>query len=626
MQFSDTNGRNQAGARAEPHDGDGRGGDPSRNGHPGEAGLGAGGGPARPLVWADNPEEHEANDQAAAALAHEPDLYHRGGALARVVREDRPPAEQRRERVRRQVGAPRILTVEEPTLRETLSRCVLWWKKNKKGKEVRAHPPDWCVKAVVKRGVWPGLRYLEGVVEAPTLRPDGTVLDRPGYDPDTGLIYAPNALYPPLPAEPTLEDARRAVETLHDLVNEFPFLDDAHKAVWLAALLTVLARPAVEGPTPLFLFEASTAGSGKSLLVKAAGLIATGREPAVSELSADNEEMRKTITAIALEGERAVLFDNASGAFGCKALDAALTTTSWKGRILGASKRTAELPLVTIWFATGNNILLVGDTHRRVIPSRLEPDVENPEERSGFKYPDLLGHIRRNRPELVVAGLTILLAYHRAGRPKANLTHFGSFESWSDVVRQPVCWATGNDPCATREKIRPESRGDVGTLAAILAAWRALPGGDRAPGLTAAAALDQLKSRAGSANPHPEFRVALTAWAKDGEVLPSARQLGNRLRGARGRVVAGVQLRVGDDGHGTATWYVEVVPGTPVERRPAADRHPGCSSGSPGLSGSDSATLARPRARACARSAETDPDRPGEPDGPNTADREVRDL
>src|SRR5262249_12333032 len=150
------------------------------------------------------------------------------------------------------------------------------------------------------------------------------------------------------------EDAREAAAQLLALVDDFPFATADHTAVWLAALLTVLARPAVDGPTPLFLFEAPAPGSGKTLLVELVGLIATGRVAAVSELPDENDEVRKSIASILLEGERLVHFDNAGGNFGCKALDAALTGTTYRARVLGHTRRV-ELPIDTVFMASGNN-------------------------------------------------------------------------------------------------------------------------------------------------------------------------------------------------------------------------------------------------------------------------------
>src|SRR5262249_12534909 len=155
-----------------------------------------------------------------------------------------------------------------------------WFKEKVKKDEVtlvEADPPHWSIFAVMGRGVWPGLRYLSGIVEAPTLRADGTVLDVAGYDEATGLLYEPNARYPRVPAAPGADAARRAAETLFDLVSEFEFVGDEHRAAWLAALLSVLARPAINGPCPLFLFEAAAPGTGKTLLAEVIGIIVAGR-------------------------------------------------------------------------------------------------------------------------------------------------------------------------------------------------------------------------------------------------------------------------------------------------------------------------------------------------------------
>src|SRR5262249_32943208 len=152
-----------------------------------------------------------------------------------------------------------------------------------------------------------------------------------------------------------------------------------------------------------------------------------------------------------------------------KALDAALTGTTYQGRILGQSRRTAPLPIHTVFMVSGNNLVLRGDTPRRAIPCRIVPKEEHPEERTGFKIPNLKEHVRARHPELAVAALTILHAYQLAGRPQdRELPTFGSFEAWSDFVRQAVRWAFGHDPCAARAALRSEVRVGSADLEAIL--------------------------------------------------------------------------------------------------------------------------------------------------------------
>src|ERR1700722_13967316 len=68
------------------------------------------------------------------------------------------------------------------------------------------------------------------------------------------------------------------------------------------------------------------------------------------------------------------------GRFGSPALDAALTVTSWKDRLLGAN-RVVEAPMVATWYATGNNVGVATDTIRRICHIRLESSEERPEMR-----------------------------------------------------------------------------------------------------------------------------------------------------------------------------------------------------------------------------------------------------
>lgn len=53
-------------------------------------------------------------------------------------------------------------------------------------------PPMWAADHVLARMRWP-LRYLDAVVEAPTIRADGSILSAPGWDELSALLYAPRA-------------------------------------------------------------------------------------------------------------------------------------------------------------------------------------------------------------------------------------------------------------------------------------------------------------------------------------------------------------------------------------------------------------------------------------------------
>lgn len=395
-------------------------------------------------------DQAKTNDEAIRALLDEPSLYQRGGQLVHVVRS---ADDEQHQHIFRHSGSPRIVAVPPARLSEMLSNVAEWKKYDLRSKkEKKCLPPDRVVSGVIARGQWEGIRHLEAVVEVPVLRPDGLLLTKQGYDKETGLFYEPNCQTAVLP-EPSQEDASKAAAMLLDLVSDFPFKSDEHKAAWLAYLLTPLARYAYAGPAPLALIEANVAGAGKGLLCEIVSLVVSGRRVAVSPASADDSEMRKVITSVVIAGDPMVVFDNVSGSFGCPALDAALTGTVWKDRVLGTMDRV-ELPLHAVWAATANNAELAGDLHRRILHIKLDSKQEYPEDRDDFKIKDLCQHVLDRRSELLGAALTVLRAFCVAGCPDMKLKPWGSFEGWSRLVRSAVVWAGFPDPNETRVQLR----------------------------------------------------------------------------------------------------------------------------------------------------------------------------
>jgi hypothetical protein len=517
------------------------------------------------------PDEHLVTEETVAALAARGgNVYQHGGHLVQVVRDSRPVGPPGRGGLTRPAGAPRLAAVPPAKLRGELAAAAQFMgRKEKNGRVVVApvHPPDWLVKAVDARADWPGVRHLEAVTEAPLLRPDGSVLQRPGYDPATGLLYDPADAFPPVPDAPTHADAIRARDALLEPLADFPFATDAHKAAALAALLTPLARFAFDGPAPLFFITANTRGTGKGLLADVLATVAFGRPFARAAYSRDDDEMRKVILALALEGERAVLLDNVAGTFGGPALDAALTSVEWSGRVLGQS-RQARLPLLATWYATANNPIVGADTARRVCECRLESPEERPEERAGFRHPDLLAWVRQERPRLLAAALTILSAYCRAGRPELGLRPWGSFEGWSGLVRAAVAWVGLPDPGATRQELVERADTEAQALQGLLAGWEEIdPAG---AGVTASQALKALKA---DPDQYGTLRAVLAeAFELSSGDLPSAQRLGKMLRRFAGRV-AGGRCFAARPGHGGVTvWSV----------RPAGRDGPGGGSGGSG--------------------------------------------
>ncbi|WP_431266970.1 hypothetical protein [Dankookia sp. P2] len=67
------------------------------------------------------------------------------------------------------------------------------------------------------------LPVLAGLINAPTLRADGSVLAAEGYDRATGLLLnMDGAEFPTIPDQPSEDDAAAALRVLEELIATFP--------------------------------------------------------------------------------------------------------------------------------------------------------------------------------------------------------------------------------------------------------------------------------------------------------------------------------------------------------------------------------------------------------------------
>jgi Bifunctional DNA primase/polymerase, N-terminal len=515
---------------------------------------------------------HDHVDAAIDALRADPDLYQRDGTLVHVTRTTAEEEEKSRRAFAE--GSPQIREMLRATLCERLTRAADWEKFDKRSQEWQpAMPSDRIVAAVHARRQWCGIRPIVGIAEAPTMRPDGSIVQVQGYDEATGYLYVPSATFPVIQERPTQDDARAALALLDELFCDFPYVDAAHAAVPISAILTLLARPAIDGAVPAFVFDASTRGTGKTLQTDAIALVGTGRGaprkdyPTKSYVTAhgqsvrvNEEELAKVLAAYALRGVQLFCLDNVTCPFGCGALDAVLTASDTVDlRVLGKSE-VPTLPWRALVLATGNNFTLAGDTVRRALVSRLESSLENPEGRSDFRHRDLRAWVRANRSPLVVAGLTLLRAYVVAGRPDMGRPTWGSFEAWSALIPSALVFAGGADPMLARPGRDSDVDDDARGLAGVL---ENLPRLDTASvGLTVRTITTSLypKERLkGNAAPDgfDELREAVEALcpAKPG-TAPDTTALGIKFRSFKGRNIGGRKL-VSVEGRGhTVRWLV----------------------------------------------------------------------
>ena len=265
-----------------------------------------------------------------------------------------------------------------------------------------------------------GIPPLRGIAEVPTFVLGGDLLGANGYHPGSGLYLSLNGLQEGLRTDMTPEQATLFI--FGELLYDFPFTNEAARAHTLALLLQAFVRPLISGPTPLYLIDAPAKGTGKGLLADVVAIVATGRPAYVESLVRDSDEVEKRITATLLAGFPMILLDNVSRLSGDK-LSAVLTTTLWRGRRLGKSEMV-QVPNLSTWLATGNNVTLASEIVRRTVTIRLDARVERSEERTGWRHSPLTSWAETNRPALVSACLSLVRSWRDAG-----------------MKRRILCWA-----------------------------------------------------------------------------------------------------------------------------------------------------------------------------------------
>lgn len=346
-----------------------------------------------------------------------PLLYVRGDSLVRIAVDAD--------------GRLRPSNITAGAMPEIMSRAANFVRIGKNG-YTGVFPPESLATAIVNRGGWP-FPELKGIVEIPVLRQDGSVVDKPGYDPASALYYSPNGHIPDIPKNATQRDAERAASFLIDVLSDFPFQDEASRDNAMGLLLTTVVKELV-GLAPMALIDAPTKGTGKTRLAQLASIVATGRELPLSPEVRDEEEWRKQITSLLIADRPVVILDNLERVLCSGQLATALTTSEWSDRVLGKSE-ILHLHSRAIWIATGNNIRLGGDIARRAYWIRLNSNLPRPwlRDAGDFKR-ELPSWAIAHRAEISGALLTMALAWFRDGKPPWARRPLGSFEVWSRVV------------------------------------------------------------------------------------------------------------------------------------------------------------------------------------------------
>lgn len=492
----------------------------------------------KPLMYHPGSLSETVIEVEARIMVHDIQFFDRGGALVRPIVDDVIAVEGRT------LKSAKLSPVTLPYMTKELSRTMSWIgtrKQKEKLIEYKMDPPPIVSTTILAdAGDWP-FHKISGIITAPTLRRDGTILWREGYDPATKLLLISPPEMPSFPKNPTRDDALASIRRIDKLFDGFPFADLVGRSVALSGMLTPIARAAMT-VSPLHVVSAPSAGSGKSFLVDLCVALISGNTAPATPIGKTEDETEKRLSSSMMQGSPIIVLDNVNGQLYGDALCQCVERPLVKFRVLGES-RMMEIENKTTIFATGNNISLVDDMTRRSILCNLDANVERPELRQ-FDF-DPLAEILDNRGQYIADALTVVRAYKLAGSPN-KLPKLASFGEWSDLIRSALVWLGYADPLSSMDKVR-EADGRLDSLRAFVSAWY-----DVAPGSkkTAAEIVDMAMDKV-------DLQVAMKSFCNPRNTMDGV-LLGNKLKSVLDKVVDGFKIVAEKDPHTKINrWYLQ---------------------------------------------------------------------
>ncbi|MGH6869202.1 MAG: hypothetical protein ACREDA_10125, partial [Methylocella sp.] len=350
--------------------------------------------------------------------------------------------------------SPGLKEADDLTVRQALARRTKWFRfDHRAGDWLGITAPKEIAAQIVSAGSRAELPSISGVVGAPCLRPDGSILSRPGYDAQSGIFYLVNSALEigPIAGKPSRAEADEALGDLRFLISGFPFVSDVDSSAALSLLLTPTLRTAFD-VVPMHAIKAPVAGSGKSLLGDMSSSLAFGEKAGVIAASRDLIEVEKAITGAMLLSVPLISLDNWNSVLDSNFVAQAIERSVVRLRQLGSSP-TFRVVNCSSFLVNGNGLTIGGDVIRRTIMCNLDPKCENAEFRE-FEF-NPFDEILSRRAKYVRACLLIgkfgLLAEPH-GKPE-----LASFEMWDRCVRRGLIALGCADPCCSIEKTRMEA-------------------------------------------------------------------------------------------------------------------------------------------------------------------------
>ena len=332
----------------------------------------------------------------------EPKYFNFNGGLAVIETDDKP----------------QIKTLDADTAREVVADEMQFVEQSEGDDAKFKHPHRDLLATLTKSSKVRRFPTISRLLHAPVMGQDGSLHTRYGYlDATQGFLCVKGLESLAEAGEVSEEDVVRAKALFNDgPLSGFVFDSEASRTHAFSAMIQPIVRSQFGGPTPLHLVEAPTAGSGKTMLAR---FIAAVNAPRIQDtiLPKEEPEREKLVLSLLSALPEAILLDNIAGYVRSPTLDKVLTSDVYTGRVLGVTK-TASLPNMALWLATGNNVSFFGDLLTRTLRIGLDTGMAKPQQRSGYAVPDLEAWLHEHRVEALTALVTLVRYWQQKGMPK----------------------------------------------------------------------------------------------------------------------------------------------------------------------------------------------------------------
>lgn len=331
-------------------------------------------------------------------------------------------------------GSRRWMAYRTQRMQIQVDDCVdigQWNTNQKTGETTWKYTPcrrEWADLVIAHAEHADGVKDLKTLVPYPVYGPDWK-LSEPGWN-ENGIFYDQPWELEGLVPETDIGVIHRV---LTDLLADFPFKSQADWENFVGLMLTPLVAHAIDGNRPLHLIGASLERTGKTKLAEeVVGGVILGRPTPAMQVSDREDERRKSLFAMLLDGDTICHLDNMPAFVDSASLSSLLTASTYTDRILGRSERPKLQNAMTV-VASGNNVEATGELVKRCVPIILQPKDARPEGRRDFKHPDLRVYVKQVRRRVLACLLGLIENWLQTGR-SLHPHSLGSFEAWSRTV------------------------------------------------------------------------------------------------------------------------------------------------------------------------------------------------